>query len=104
MNYCKTMITFFYTLNTELLYDPTAPHLSSKAPENEDSDIYVTKFPVALFIKDKNSPSCLWQMEEWTKCVTHVGCSIIPQKEWNSDPRSTKQMKLENRMLMEKSS
>lgn len=58
MNYCKTMITFFYTLNTELLYDPTAPHLSPKTPENEDSDIYVTKFPVALFIKDKNSPSC----------------------------------------------
>lgn len=52
------MITFFYTLNTEL-YDPAIPHLSPKTLESGDSDIYVTKFPVLLFIKvkGKNSPS-----------------------------------------------
>lgn len=102
MNYCKTMITFFYTLNTELPYDPTTPHLSPKTPENGDSDIYVTKFPVALFIKGKNSPSCPPANGGVKETCYPRRLQHYSTKRMNSDPRSGKQMKLENSMLMEK--
>lgn len=68
MNYCKTMITFFYTLNTELLnylYDPTIPHLAPKTPESRDSDIYVTKFPVSLFINVKGKKQSKLSSGRW---------------------------------------
>lgn len=59
MNYCEIIITFFNTLNNELLHE-TISHVSPKTPENEDSDTYIIKCPVALFsrVKGKNGLSC----------------------------------------------
>lgn len=91
MNYCKTMITFFYTLNIELPYDPTTPHLSPKTPENGDSDISVTKFPVALFIKGKNSPSCPPANGGVKETCYPRRLQHYSTKRMNSDPRSGKQ-------------
>lgn len=77
MNYWEIIITFFNTLNTELLHE-TISRVSLETPESEDSDTYIIKRPVALFtrVKDKNSPSCT-SADEYLKCGTQMGRSIM---------------------------